>query len=137
VDYSSCRQTPSWVHLDGLRFHIWRSVHGGLEKCCETCRTGQSDLAMMGYALRLQWEWLRRTEPDHIWTALPSDQDRILQAMFNASVTVQIGNGLQGKFWLDRWLHGEAIESSCPDLVLAVLKRVRKLRTVHQVLQNN
>jgi hypothetical protein len=85
VDYSSCRQTPSWVHLDGLRFHIWRSVHGGLEKCCETCQTGQSDLAMMGYALRLQWEWLRRTEPDHIWTALPSDQDRILQAMFKAA----------------------------------------------------
>jgi hypothetical protein len=52
-------------------------------------------------------------------------------------VTVQIGNGLQGKFWSDGWLHGEAIESSCPGLVLAVPKRVRKLRTVCQALQSN
>jgi hypothetical protein len=51
-------------------------------------------------------------------------------------VSVQIGNGMQGRFWSDRWLHGEAIELSCPKLVSVVPKRVQTLRAVCQLLLN-
>jgi hypothetical protein len=87
---------------------------------------GVLDLTTLGYALRLRWEWLQRTDPDHIWTPLPSKTDRVIQAMFHSSVTVQVGNGIQAKFWSDRWIDGNSLESSHPHLVAAVSKRVRK-----------
>jgi hypothetical protein len=60
------------------------------------------DLMTMGYALWLCWEWLARTEPQRLWTAMPSKTERVVLAMFEASVTVQIGNGAQTLFWHDR-----------------------------------
>jgi hypothetical protein len=38
---------------------------------------GVLDLYTMGYALRLCWEWLQRAQPDRIWAALPSKQEKI------------------------------------------------------------
>jgi hypothetical protein len=56
---------------------------------------GVLDLIMLGYALHLRWEWLQRIEPDCMWTALPSKNDQIIQAMFDASIT-------QARFLSDR-----------------------------------
>jgi hypothetical protein len=60
-----------------------------------------------------------------MWSAPPSKEDRIVQAMFTASVSVQVGNGT--RFLSDRWLDGESIESSFPLLVAAVSKHIKKL----------
>jgi hypothetical protein len=77
------------------------------------------DLMTMGYALWLCWEWLARTEPQRLWTAMPSKTERVVLAMFEASVTVQIGNGAQTLFWHDRWLNGSSIRCLAPDVVQA------------------
>jgi hypothetical protein len=56
--------------------------------------------------------------------------------MFNASVTVQVGNGVKTLFCSDRWLDGTSLTQVAPELVQAVQKRVHKTRTVAQALQN-
>jgi hypothetical protein len=79
------------------------------------------DLTTLGYALRLRWEWLARTEPQHLWTQLPSHAERIVRAMFEVSVTVQLGDGARALFWSDRWLdawgcrgiHGASVSCGC------------------------
>jgi hypothetical protein len=43
---------------------------------------GLPDLRVLGFALRLRWEWLRRTEPDSPWASLPVRDERIVQLMF-------------------------------------------------------
>jgi hypothetical protein len=82
----------------------------------------------MGYALRLRWEWLARTDPQRLWFPLPCREERIVHAIFQALVTVQIGNNLNAMFWVDRWLHGSSVESMVPDLVAAVAACAKKTR---------
>jgi hypothetical protein len=48
--------------------------HGGL---------GLPDLQLLGFALRLRWEWLRRTRPDAAWAQLPSRPEHAVAAMFS------------------------------------------------------
>jgi hypothetical protein len=62
---------------------------------------GIPDLQMLDYALRLRWEWLRRTEPESAWAALPSASECKVAAMFNSSVVVELGDGASTKFWTD------------------------------------
>jgi hypothetical protein len=69
--------------------------HGGL---------GLLDLRILGYALRLRWEWMRRTEPNSAWAALPSAPERKVATMFSSSVYVEVGDGTSMKFWTDAWL---------------------------------
>jgi hypothetical protein len=42
--------------------------------------------------------------------------DRSSQAFFEASVTVQVGDGSRALFWSDRWLNGCSILQLAPDL---------------------
>jgi hypothetical protein len=72
-----------------------------------------------------------------MWMTLPSKNEQIILAMFDASVTVQVSNGGQARFWLARWLAGFSLESSFPHLVVAVPKHIRKQMTVAQALQND
>jgi hypothetical protein len=84
------------------------------------------DLTMLGYALCLWWEWLKPTELDRMWTTLPSKNDRVIQAMFDVLVTIQVSNDSQARFWSDIWLVGCSLESSFPHVVAAVSKHIRK-----------
>jgi hypothetical protein len=86
----------------------------------------------MGYALRLRWAWLSRTDLGRVWSALPSNSEAIVRARFDASVSVQVGNGACTLFW--SWLDGEAILLIAPDLIQAVHKGFRKTRTVARAL---
>jgi hypothetical protein len=72
---------------------------------------GVVDLTTLGYALRLQWEWIAPTHPERLWVPLVSQVERIIQSMFLVSVTVEVGDGTKALFWLDRWLEGLEIES--------------------------
>jgi hypothetical protein len=63
------------------------------------------DLTTLGYALRMRWEWQARTSPDKPWASLPTSPERAVQAMFDASVTVEVGNGRRALLWQDRWIH--------------------------------
>jgi hypothetical protein len=64
---------------------------------------------------------------------MPSKTERVVRAMFEASVTVQIGNGAQTLFWHDRWLNGSSISA----LHRTWSKRVRNSRLVVDALLNN
>jgi hypothetical protein len=81
------------------------------------------DLTTLGYALRLRWEWLARTEPRRLWTQLPSCAKRIVRAMFEVSVIVQIRDRARALFWSDRWLDGAVVASTAPLVVAAVSLR--------------
>jgi hypothetical protein len=73
------------------------------------CYLGVLDLATFGYALRMRWEWLARTDPGRMWAGIPSKPERIVRAMLDTSVTVAIGNGSRTLFLEDRWLDGTSI----------------------------
>jgi hypothetical protein len=56
---------------------------------------GVIDLTTMGYALHLRWEWLARTQPKRIWAPSACKTDQVIQAMFQVSTAVPVGNGTQ------------------------------------------
>jgi hypothetical protein len=62
---------------------------------------GVLDLRYFGYALRLRWEWLARTQPDCCWAKLPSKTEKAVAAMRDASMSIKVGNGENTLFWLD------------------------------------
>jgi len=59
----------------------WPSV------CRPTSRggLGVTDLRFFGFALRLRWEWLSRTEPERGWVALPERKEKVVASMVAAS----------------------------------------------------
>ena len=94
---------------------------------------GLPDLRVLGFALRLRWEWLRRSQPDAVWSLLPSKPERKVDHMFRASVSVQVGDGASACFWTDSWLSNGPICRSAPNLFRAVASR-RRNRTVKDAL---
>jgi hypothetical protein len=105
--------SPSpWIYkeIDKLRrAFIWTgsdTTNGGQCKVAwsrvarpqELGRLGVLDLMMIGYALRLRWSWLARTDSDRCWSALPAWEERLVHAMFEASTTVHVGNDRSALF---------------------------------------
>jgi len=68
------------------------------------CGTDRASGGVLGFAIRLRWEWLRRTQPDSTWAALPQRTEKTVASMFKASVTVAVGDGASARFWTDSWL---------------------------------
>jgi hypothetical protein len=96
---------------------------------------GLPDLRILGFALRLRWEWQRRTQLDVPWALLPSKPEHAVDHMFRASVTVQVGDGTNARFWTDVWLPDGAICNFAPNLYRAVGGRWRG-RSVREALAN-
>lgn len=91
---------------------------------------GFLDLRIFGYALRMRWLWLKKTDDSRPWSHLPVKHEPIVTAMFNASVSVKIGDGITALFWQDRWLQGHAIVELAPCLYSVVGPRTRRSRLV-------
>jgi hypothetical protein len=81
------------------------------------------DLNTLGYALRLQWELLARVDPSQSWTALAAKPEHVVRTMFEATTSVQIGDGRHILFWQEKWLDDISIGGLVPELYLAVSKR--------------
>jgi hypothetical protein len=79
-------------------------------------RSGGTYLNTMGYAMRLRWGWLARTDPSRTWTALLTNAERVVRAMFEASTTVHVGDDRNTLFCQDKWLEGDSIRCLAPDL---------------------
>lgn len=92
----------------------------------ELGRLGIVDLRRLGIALRLRWEWLRRTDPTRSWHALPSRSERAVRAFFQVAVHIEVGSGSSTLFWTDRWINGQSIGHIAPALLAAVPKRLRR-----------
>lgn len=55
---------------------------------------------------------------------------------FQASVTIQVGDGEKTHFWIDKWLLGQSISDLALAVVSAVSSRIIKKRTVAQAMHN-
>ena len=78
---------------------------------------GISHLQFLGWALRLRWLWLQKTEPDKPWAFLPVQAPPQAKAFFAISVTSVVGNGRNTLFWTDRWLLGQRLDQTFPSPV--------------------
>jgi len=64
-------------------------------------------------------------------------QENIVQAMFHASISIELGDGTRSFFWTDRWLHGKSIKDLAPCLCNVVGLRIQRKRTVAEGLQED
>ena len=93
------------------------------------------DLELFGYALRMRWLWLRKTDPNRPWLGLAEEKEPVVEAMFQASIYIELGDGCTTLFWSDRWLQGKSLIDLAPCLCNAGV-RIRTRRTVAQALLN-
>jgi len=94
---------------------------------------GIPDLKLLGFALRLRWEWLRHMDTSSAWALLPSRAEKNIDAMFRASANVRLDDGASTRFWMDSWLPDDPISLFALSLFQAVGKRRRNC-TVKQAL---
>ncbi|CAN6316435.1 unnamed protein product [Urochloa humidicola] len=84
--------------------------------------------------MRMRWLWLQKTDSARSWSALQINVEPEVRAFFEASVTLQLGNGERILFWLDKWIDGQSISQLAPGLFDCVPKRTKNTRTVAQAL---
>ena len=119
------------------RGFLWRGrkdVQGGhclvaWEKVCCTPELGGlgiSDLRTLGWALRMRWIWLQKTEPNRPWAKLPIQVPDHVRSFFLVAIISEVGNGSHTLFWTDRWLHGQCIVDLAPRLYATVPKEKKK-----------
>jgi mannosylglycoprotein endo-beta-mannosidase len=144
-------EAPAWV-LEEInkwqRAFFWvakEKVNGGQclvawSKVCtpyEFGGLGVKDLRLQGLALRVRWEWLRRTDLWRPWQGLPRWKDSMAAEVFASLVKIKVGKGDKVLFWLDRWLEGSCILDIAPEVWNAVSLRRRNKRTVQEALVND
>lgn len=103
------------------------TVYGGL---------GVIDLRLFGFALRLRWNWLIRTQPERCWTRLPSRAEKSVDAMCATSLWVIVGDGAATNLWTDNWATVGPLCKFAPEL-FACISRTRKKRVLRDALQQH
>ena len=138
---------PSWAlrAIDKIRRgFLWkgrREARGGhcllawpkVTRPVELGGLGISNLQQLGWALRMRWLWLQKTEPDKPWNFLPIQVHQSVKSFFSMAVVTQVGNGTNTLFWTDRWLHGQSLDMMVPHLFEAISSRAKR-RTVHEAM---
>ena len=106
---------PIWVLEDmdsWMRAFFWAGkdwAHGGqcLVAWNAICKPltlgglGVKNLQLQSLALRVRWEWLKRTEPARPWQGLPMMEDRLAREVFDSLVHIQVGSGDSVLLWRD------------------------------------
>ena len=70
---------------------------------------GISHFQFLGWALRMRWLWLQKTEPGKAWAFLSVKGQPQVKAFFAAAVATVAGNGKNTLFWTDRWMAGQSL----------------------------
>lgn len=99
-------------------------------------RLGIHDLTLMGWALRIRWLWLQKTNPTRPWAGLHVQVHQNARAFFAMAMVTSVGDGSSTKFWSDRWIQGKTIAELAPNLVALVPQQEIKKRTVEEGLDN-
>lgn len=97
---------------------------------------GVHNLERLGWALRVRWLWLHKTDSTRPWANLPLQVPKMAHALFDAAVNISIGNGENTLFWTDRWVQGNTIAELAPNLFKLIPSRVVKRHTMSQALNN-
>lgn len=151
VYLSMAAELPPWAikEIDKIRRRfLWRGrkdINGGhcLVAWPKVCRPlelgglGIADLQKMGWALRMRWLWLQKTEPNKPWSGLQFPVHKVVRSFFSAAMCSEVGNGNHTLFWTDKWLHGQCISELAPRLFLLVSKRNASKRLVSEALPNH
>jgi hypothetical protein len=95
------------------------------------------NLWLQGLALRVRWEWLKRTDPARPWQGLLPITDAKARAVFDSLVHIKVGDGTRVLFWRDRWIEGRSAHDIAPSLIGKVRTRAYNARTVAQALTKN
>jgi hypothetical protein len=86
---------------------------------------GISNLQQLGWALRLRWLWLQKTDPEKSWSFFPIQVHPSAKAFFSIAIVSEVGNGKNTLFWTDRWLHGQSLDKLVPHLFGSIPKRAK------------
>ena len=93
----------SIAHFDVGLIPCARGGNKNLLGQAELVGLGIMDLNLFGYALRMRWLWFKKTDAARPWARLPVVTESVVIDMFNASVSVEIGNGhlhwANGNLW--------------------------------------
>lgn len=98
---------------------------------------GIQNLTMLGWAMKMHWKWIQKTQPDHPLASIALTVPREAAAMFRISVCSSLGDGASTLFWTDRWVHGKSLEDLAPAVMPFVRRRGWRRRTVRDALNNN
>jgi hypothetical protein len=98
----------------------------------ELGRLGIADLKSLGWALRMRWLWLQKTEPDRPWEDLPIHIPEQVRVVFAAAIYSEVGDRAV-LFWTDRWLHGQCIADVAPRFFTVIAVRRRKKQCIVDV----
>jgi hypothetical protein len=98
---------------------------------------GLLNLKWMNVALRTRWAWLSRSDSSKPWHGLGVQIGSDSQALFNASVRIELGNGAAILFWEDPWIGGLSAATIAPALCKLVAPAARRRRTVAAGLLHN
>ncbi|GJN13770.1 hypothetical protein PR202_gb00513 [Eleusine coracana subsp. coracana] len=142
---------PKWVikALEKIiRAFLWRGrkeVRGGhcpiaWDRVARPLRLGGlgiHNLETMGWALRMRWLWLQKTQPDKPWADFIINVPKKVQAMFIISVVTEIGNGENTLFWSDHWIMGRSVADLALSLLPHVKRKAFRTRTVWEALDND
>lgn len=106
--------------------------------CHPTCfgGLGIKDLSLQAIALRVRWEWLRRTDLSRPWQG-PMAEDSDAKLIFNSLIKITLGDGERVLFWKNRWIHGFTVGEIAPMILEMVSTRARNVRIVRQMLVDN
>ncbi|WVZ92630.1 LOW QUALITY PROTEIN: hypothetical protein U9M48_038679, partial [Paspalum notatum var. saurae] len=120
----------------------WKEINGGhclgrVQRPLGLGGLGILDLEIMGWALRMRWLWLKKTQPDRAWADLDIQVHPNSMAMFHISISSIVGDGSNTFFWRDKWLHGKSLADLAPSLYSYVAKRGVKRRTGQDALDSN
>lgn len=140
---------PAWVFEEinkWMRAFFWTAkdqANGGqcLVAWNKICRPvcfgglGVKNLQLQALALRVRWEWLRRTDPERPWQGIPMIVDKDARQAFDSLVRITVGDGAKTHFSRDRWIHGFGIVDVAPLIHYCVSLRTKNRRTVQEALQ--
>jgi hypothetical protein len=144
-------EAPSWLHDEfnkSLRGFFWAAkerANGGqcLVNWNQICKPlefgglGVKNTRIQSLALRVRWEWLRRTDTSRPWQGLPMIKDEKAREVFDRLVSIRVGDGKRTLFWRDRWIGGRSAAEIAPSLWIKVKTRCRNSRTVDKALNAN
>jgi hypothetical protein len=139
---------PAWAYkaINKLRrSFFWRGRSEAKGGHCQVawgvvCRPmklgglGISSLKELGWSLRMRWLWLKKTEPNHPWSMLPTQVLEQVKVLFSVAMQTAVGDGKNTMFWTDRWLHGQRIEDIAPRLFAAVPRRKINRHSIYDAL---
>ncbi|GJN33204.1 hypothetical protein PR202_gb21776 [Eleusine coracana subsp. coracana] len=142
---------PQWAlkAIDKIRrAYVWRGrkeakcghclvAWGKVTRSKELGGLGISDQKNLGWALRMRWLWLQKTEPNRPWSMFPIQVPEQVGSFFAMAMITVVRDGNSTLFQEDKWLHGQSIKDMAPLLYAVVSKRNTKRRTVVQTLNEH